>query len=186
METPQIASILQEIFSVDDLEVKDEVSWQVNSPDVRLLVLLSADKNWLRIMTPIASQVEAQPLLSVLMEDNFDVTEDVRYALSQDLLWGVFQHNFASLTPTDFQRVVTKMIALAKKGLSEAFQQLVQQRVKQIIQAAKAQGQDKETTFKNLERFYQEGMLGDLDRDPQEREDFLAAWQRQLDRLWDE
>ena len=120
------------------------------------------------------------------MEDNFDATEDIRYALSQNLLWGVFQHNFASLTPTDFQRVVTKMIALAKKGLSEAFQQLVQQRVKQIIQAAKAQGQDKETTFKNLERFYQEGMLGDLDRDPQEREDFLAAWQRQLDRLWDE
>ena len=85
METPQIASTLQEIFSVDDLEVKDGVSWQVNSPDVRLLVLLSEDQSWLRVMTPIASQAEAQHLLSVLMEDNFDATEELRYALGQDL-----------------------------------------------------------------------------------------------------
>lgn len=186
MEISKIALILQEIFSVDDLEVKDETTWQVTSSDTRLLVLLSTDRSWLRIMVPIASQVEAQPLLSALMEANFDETEELRYALSQDLLWGVFQHDFTSLTPTDFRAVVIKMIALAKKGLSEAFQQLVQQRVKQIIRAAKAQGQSKEATFKNLERFYQEGMLGDLDRDPQEREDFLAAWQRQLERFWDE
>ncbi len=186
METPQINLVLQEIFSSDEVEIKDEKTWQVNSSEIRLLVLLSAGGNWLRVMTPIASQVEAQPLLSALMEANFAETEELRYALAQDLLWGVFQHDFTTLTATDFQNVVTKMVALKKKGLSEAFQQLVQQRVKQIIRAAKAQGQSKEATFKNLERFYQEGMLGDLDRDPQEREDFLAAWQRQLERFWDE
>jgi hypothetical protein len=38
--------------------------------------------------------------------------------------------------------------------------------------------------MQNLDRFYAEGLLGDIDQNPQGREQVLAAWQRQLERLW--
>lgn len=186
MEIPQITAILQEIFPEETIESNQEDNWQVTNEKVRLLVILSEDKSWLRILTPIASIMEAQSLLIPLLEANFDVTREIRYALGQNVLWGVFHHNFATLTKEDLISAVLQIVSLAEKGLSEAFQNLMEQRIKQIIQAAKAQGQSKELTYKNLERFYQEGMLGDIDRDPQERDSFLAAWRFQLDRLWDE
>jgi hypothetical protein len=186
MEITQVTTLLQEIFPQDTIESNDRENWQVQNEKIRLLIILSEDKSWLRILTPIASIMEAQSLLIPLMEANFDVTREIRYALSQNVLWGVFHHNFATLTKEDFQAVILQMTSLIEKGLSDAFRQLMEQRIKQIIQAAKLQGQSKEATYKNLERFYQEGMLGDLDRDPQERADFLAAWKFQLERLWDE
>ena len=186
MQIQQIAPILQEIFPQDTVETNNDENWQINNEKVRLLVILSEDKSWLRVLTPIASIMEAQSLLIPLMEANFDATQEVRYALGQNVLWGVFHHNFATLTEEDFVNVVLRMISLVKKGISEAFQQLIEQKIKQIIQASKAQGQSKEATFQTLERFYQEGMLGDLDRNPEERDNFLQAWKMQLNRLWNE
>lgn len=186
MEIPQISSVLQSIFPNEKIEANNDENWQVQTDSVRLLVILSEDKSWIRVLVPVAAMTEAQPLLGQLMEANFDVTGAVRYASGQNVLWTVFQHNFATLTESDFQDGVAQSIAIAQKGLGEAFQQLIEGRIRQIIQASKAQGQSKEATYKTLERFYQEGMMGDLDRNPQERDDFLAAWKAQLDRLWDE
>jgi hypothetical protein len=186
MEIQEITATLEEVFPQETIENNSDENWQITTENFRLLVILSEDKSWLRILIPIASIMEAQSLLVPLMEANFDLTREVRYALGQNVLWGVFQHNFVTLTTEDFKNAILQMISLAKKGLSEAFGQLMEQRIKQIIQAAKIQGQSKEATYKNLERFYQEGMLGDLDRDPQERDNFLAAWKFQLDRLWNE
>lgn len=186
MEARQITPLLQEIFPQDTIEEDNGDNWQVQNDKIRLLIILSEDKSWLRVLTPIASLVEAEPLLIPLMEANFDATQEIRYALGQNVLWGVFHHNFATLAIEDFQNVILRTINVAQTGLSDAFQQLRDRRLKQIIQAAKAQGQSKEATYKSLERYYQEGMLGDLDRDPQERDSFLAAWKYQLDRLWEE
>jgi hypothetical protein len=186
METQQVTSLLQEIFPQDTVEENNEENRQIQNEKIRLLVILSEDKSWLRILAPIASIIEAESLLVPLMEANFDETQEVRYALGQNVLWVVFHHNFASLTVEDFQNAVLRIVSLANKGLSDAFQNLVDRRIKQIIQASKDQGKSKEATYQTLERFYQEGMLGDIDRDPQEREEFLAAWKMQLDRLWDE
>ena len=186
MEISQINSVLASLFSPEEIENNNDENWQIQTQEIRLLILLSADKSWLRVLTPVAALNDAQPFMAQLMEANFDATGLIRYASAQNVLWGAFHHNFATLTEKDFQEVVIQMIAIAKKGLSDAFKQLAESRIRQIIQASKAQGQTKEATYQTLERFYQEGMLGDLDRDPQEREDFLAAWKMQLDRLWDE
>ena len=186
MDISQVTPALESLFPAQTIEANNDENWQIQTEKVRLLVLLSADKSWLRILAPIASAAEAQPLLSQLMEANFDVTGAVRYALSQNVLWSVFQHSFASLTEEDFRDAIAQIVAIAEKGLSQAFQQLVEVRIKQIIQAAKAQGKSKEATYQTLERFYQEGMLGDMDRAPEERNSFLAAWKMQLDRLWEE
>ncbi|MGV2827462.1 hypothetical protein [Myxosarcina sp. GI1(2024)] len=186
MNSEEIAPILNQQFP--DATVKHETkdTWQVDQEQMHLLVILSEDGSWLRILLPIASAAEAQSLLTQLLVDNFDVTQQARYALSQGVLWGVFHHRLASLTTEDFISAIATLVALLEKGLTEPFNQLIEQRIRQIIQAAKQQGQSLEATYQTLDRFYQEGMLGGVDQDPKQREQFLAAWKYQLQRLWSE
>jgi hypothetical protein len=53
-----------------------------------------------------------------------------------------------------------------------------------IIQAAKQQNMTLEMTVQNLDRFYQEGVMGDLDASPVVRAATLDAWRNRLQRLW--
>ena len=186
MKPEEIASILERCFDRDRIEHKTEDTWQINNDNMRLLVILSADRSWLRLLTPIASVMEARSLLPQLLENNFDATQEARYAIAQDVVWAVFHHRLASLTPEDLENAIAVLVSLAEKGLTDAFQQLIEQRIRQIIKAAKSQGQSLEATYQTLDRFYQEGMLGGVDQDPQQRKQFLAAWKFQLERLWSE
>lgn len=76
------------------------------------------------------------------------------------------------------------MIYLHEIGLTGVFNQLVETRIGQIVQTAKQQGQTLEATLQTLDRFYEEGILGDLEQGPESREKTLAAWRQQLERLW--
>lgn len=161
-------------------------AWQVEAPDFRLLVLLSSDQTWLRVLVPIVPEAEAQPFLAELLQANFDETQTTRYALSQGVLWGVFHHSLATLTTEDLAQAITQLDTLRQTGLSDAFSTLVEHRVRQIVQLAKLQGQSLEATLQNLDRFYEEGMMGELNQSKQSREETLAAWRYQLQRLWSE
>ena len=185
MKPETITSTLTELFGTDHVEPMPD-SWQVEKDGWRLLIILSADQTWLRLLIPIVAAQEAQPYLEQLLQANFDRTQEVRYALSQGVLWGVFQHNLASLAIEDFKKAIARLVSLTEKGISEAFNQLAEQQIRQIIAAAKLQGQSLEATLQNLTRFYEEGMLGGLQQDPQEKEQFLNAWEYQLRRLWSE
>ncbi len=185
MKLERITTILSEIFPQSTIERNTDNSWQIVNDGIRVLVLLSDDNSWLKILTPISTQKDAESFLITLMEANFDLTGEVRYGLGQNVLWGIFQHNLASLTETDFCSAVASIVSLAEKGLSEAFQGIIENRIQQIVKAAKLQGQTKEATYQMIERFYQEGMLGGLDQPIAERDNFLNAWKAQLDRLWD-
>jgi hypothetical protein len=66
----------------------------------------------------------------------------------------------------------------------DSFDQLVDNRIRQIIQVAKQQGQSLEATLQTLDRFYREGLMGDLEQDAQAREQVLGAWRRRLESLW--
>ncbi|MGK7876060.1 MAG: hypothetical protein AB4426_23005 [Xenococcaceae cyanobacterium] len=186
MKPEEITSILTELFGTNAVEIPTPNSWQVETPQLRLLVILSLDKSWLRLLVPIASAQEAQPYLKQLLEANFELTQEVRYALNQEFLWGVFQHSYENLTVEYFKNAIAQLVSLREKSLSECFNQLIEQRIRQIIKAAKLQGQTLEATLRTIKRFYEEGMLGGLEQDSEEREQFLKAWQYQLERLWQE
>lgn len=186
MKYEEIAPILEKLFDRDRIEHETEDTWQINNDTLRLLIILSADRSWLRLLTPIASVAEAQSLLPQLLENNFDLTQESRYAIAQGVVWGVFYHRLASLTPEDFQNAIATLVSLAETGLTDAFNQSIETRIRQIIKAAKSQGQSLAATYQTLDRFYQEGMLGGVDQDPQQRDQFLAAWKYQLERLWNE
>lgn len=185
MEHQQITDRLQELFDAN-VQIVPPDSWQVETDTFRLLFLLSEDRSWLRILIPIAPISQAAPYLEQLMTANFDTTQETRYALHQNVLWGVFQHHLDSLTIDDFSAAVQRLITLGDRGLSDCFQQLIETRVRQIVKAAKMQGQSLSTTLQTLDRFYQEGLMGDMAQGAAAREATLKAWRYQLERLWPE
>ncbi|HEY9673306.1 MAG TPA: type III secretion system chaperone [Waterburya sp.] len=186
MTSEEIANQLSQLFDAAAVQSIEPGVWQVETPQLRLLVLLSEDESWLRILTPIAPLQDAQPFIEQLLEANFDETQETRYALKQNVLWGVFQHNRSTLTREDFSAAVARLVFLCQQGLSSEFDQFVENRIRQIIQVAKGQGQSLEATLQTLDRFYREGLMGDLEQGQESREQVMEAWRRQLRRLWSE
>lgn len=184
MKPQEITNSLQELFDPATVQQSTTGTWQVENSQLRLLVLLSEDESWLRILIPIAQAQDAEPFLQQLLAANFDETQETRYAINQNVLWGVFQHNRETLAAADFSAAVARLVTLKQQGLSNSFDQFVDNRIRQIIEAAKQQGQTLESTFQTLDRFYQEGMLGDLDQGAQSRDLVLSAWRRRLESLW--
>ncbi len=184
--TPEtIALTLSDLFGLS-VQTIAPGSYQIEAPEYRLLVLLSDDQSWVRVLIPIAPAQEAQPFLEQLLNANFDATQETRYALYQNVLWGVFQHSCVGLTPEDLTSAVKRLLVIQSQGLTDCFNQFVEERMRQIIQTAKRQGQSLETTLQTLDRFYQEGIMGDLGMGAASREEVLSAWQRRLESLWSE
>ena len=184
MTPSEITAALSALFA-DTVQVNEPESWQVEGEAFRLLVLLSEDESWLRALVTIAPAQEATAFLQQLLEANFDETQELRYAIFQGLLWGVFQHRAASLEAKDFQQAILRLVELHQRGLNEPFNKLAEAQIRQIVQAAKLQGQTLEATMQTLERFYEEGVMGDLNSGAQSRSEFLSAWRYQLERLWE-
>lgn len=185
MTPEEITQTLTPMFG-DAVQASPPDSWQVELEGLRLLVLLSEDQSWLRSLVTIAPMPEALPFMQQLLEANFDETQEVRYAFFQDVLWGVFQHSLTSLTTADFREAILRLISLQQQGLTPSFSQLAESQIRQIIRAAKQQGQSLEATLQTLDRLYEEGVMGDIDQGADQRQRVLQAWQRQLERLWGE
>lgn len=185
MNLSEITQTLKNIFG-EYVQTPSSTSWQIETDDFRLLVLLSEDESWLRILIPIAPQADAQPFLDKLLEANFDLTLETRYALYENVLWGVFQYHFYTLTIEDFSIAIQRLLDLKEQGISSYFNEVIENRIVEVIKAAKLQGQTLEATMQTLERFYAEGLMGEIDMNSEYREKTLAAWRYQLERLWSE
>ncbi|MEO0433092.1 MAG: hypothetical protein AAF151_15510 [Cyanobacteria bacterium J06656_5] len=184
MTPKDITTLLNTRFG-DACEVKPPDAWQVDTPDLRVLVLLSQDQSWLRILVPVVPMAEAQPFMAEILTANFDQTQMVRYATHENALWGVFQHDVASLGEDQFSAAIEQLLSMKTAGIEPFFNALIETRVRQIVLAAKLQGQSLEATMQTINRFYAEGMMGDM-QDSGYGNRALAAWQRQLERLWPE
>lgn len=185
MNPEELPTALDTLFG-DTVQSLAPGSYQIETPEYRLLVLLSDDQSWLRVLLPIAPAQDAQPYLEELLEANFDATQEARYALHQGVLWTVFQHSCQGLSIADFTAAIERLLSLRQQGLDDSFNLFAEKRIRQIIQAAKQQGQSLELTMQTLDRFYQEGVMGEMAMGSESREEALAAWQRQLTRLWSE
>lgn len=183
MEIQDITNHLNQRFA-EAVQHSPPDAWQVETADFRLLILLSSDRSWLRLLIPIVPGTVAQPYFSQILAANFDLTQEVRYALHQDVLWGVFQYDLASLTEVRFEAAISRLLGMKQEGIDPFFNALVEQQIRQIILAAKQQGQSLEETMQTLDRLYSEGVMGGLDEGREYKERVLGAWQRQLERLW--
>ncbi|MBW4557648.1 MAG: hypothetical protein KME59_17265 [Trichormus sp. ATA11-4-KO1] len=186
MTPEEIAGTLTKLFGTTEVKAIAPGSWQVDTSTFRLLVLLSEDHTWIRVLLPIVPMQEAQPFLAQFLEANFDDTQEVRYALYDGVVWAVYQHNCGTLVSADFASAIARLVSLHEAGLDNVFNRLIESRIRQIIQTAKQQGQSLPATMQSLERFYAEGLMGEINQTSEAREEVLAAWQRQLERLWNE
>jgi len=186
MTLEEIAGTLTELFGAEAVGAIAPGSWQVETSSFRLLVLLAEDHTWLRVLLPIVPIEAAQQFLEQFLEANFDDTQEVRYALYEGAVWGVFKHNSSTLVSADLSSAIAKLTFLHETGLNDAFNRLIETRIQQIILAAKRQGQSLHSTMQNLERFYTEGLLGEIEPTPEAQEQVLAVWRHQLERWWDQ
>ncbi|MFK8186650.1 MAG: hypothetical protein AB8B99_25005 [Phormidesmis sp.] len=184
MTPDDITNAFHSRFGPEICQLVSDDAWQVETSDVRLLAIRPG--SWLKLMTPLMQVAEAQPFIAQMMAANFDETQEARYAFHQGVVWAVFQYDMAALALPQFESAVDCLLALKADGVEVFFNRTVEAQVTQIILASKKQGQTLEGTMKTLDRFYAEGMMGDVgsasSRDYQQRA--LGAWRRQLERLW--
>ncbi|MGB3788660.1 MAG: hypothetical protein WA949_11665, partial [Phormidesmis sp.] len=97
--------------------------------------------------------------------------------------WGVSQLDFETLTPPLLERAINQLAEMKSQGAEIFFSRLMEAQLTQIITAAKLQGQSLEDTVKTLDRFYSEGVMGEMgEQDYQDKA--MTAWRKQLERLW--
>lgn len=168
------------------LTIADADSFQIDTPDYRLLVILSAQQSWVRLLIPIVPAAEAITFVEEFLAANFDDTLELRYALNQGALWGVWQHSMAGLTSADFNTAIDRAIELKRVGIDRAFQDFATKQVREIVRIAKQRGDTLEQTIQTLDRFYAEGVMGDVGATADVRQEMMSAWQQQLEKLWNE
>lgn len=185
MTPEQVDSCLQTLFQNGQVTHPSEDTWQVEIEQVRVLVILSPDLQWLRLLVPVVPQPEAEPFLGELLELNFDHTQHLSYALYQNVLWITFRHAMVTLIERDFKLAIARALELHQEGLNHCFELFTSRKTEEIAIAAKRQGQTLESTLQNLTRLYQEGVMGGLGQTEEERDRFLAAWKGKLEQVWD-
>ncbi len=188
MTPDTVTQVLSDFFPDAQIDQPDRKTWKVHKPEERfhLLVSTSKDGKYLRAFVPIAPQNEAEPYYEKLLEYNFSENKLVRYAVNQGLMWGAFKYPIGILEPQQLHEALEELQGLHKQNLSPFFNQLAEDKVREIVAAAKAQGQTMEMTMQTISRFYDEGIMGGLDQDPRQQQQALIAWQYQLERLWNE
>jgi hypothetical protein len=59
-------------------------------------------------------------------------------------------------------------------------------RCEKLSALLKNRGDTRAQTMQTLDRFYAEGVMGDLGATEDIRQEMMTAWQYQLEKLWDE
>lgn len=83
--------------------------------DVQLFVFTDTRNNRMRVMTPVRTQQGITPNeMTRMMQANFDSALDARYAIAQDMLWGVFVHPLAQLQKNQLISGIGQVVNLAR------------------------------------------------------------------------
>ncbi|EDP69511.1 hypothetical protein FBALC1_17257 [Flavobacteriales bacterium ALC-1] len=91
---------LQEIYaSVGDSIQGKLGAWQFQVKDVTLISLTDTQHNRMRIISPIAESKDiTDDLLKAAMVANFHTALDVKYAITNGVLWSVYTHPLKELS----------------------------------------------------------------------------------------
>lgn len=98
MDNEQLQQILTK--QSDSIQEKSRLGyWQFFKEDVVMLCVTDTKSNRMRIISPITNveQLDTEQLLNALTA-NFHTALDVKYAISDNILWSVFIHPLKELT----------------------------------------------------------------------------------------
>ncbi len=102
------------IYVVADSLRGNTGNWQFMIKDRILLCVTDENNNRMRIMSPIIEQKKlAYADMLKLMEANFHTALDVKYAISNDLLWSVYIHPLKELGKDEVLSAINQVYAAA-------------------------------------------------------------------------
>ncbi|HHC79783.1 MAG TPA: hypothetical protein ENK46_07865 [Flavobacteriia bacterium] len=103
------------IYVVADSLRGTEGNWQFMIKDRILLCITDENHNRMRIISPIIEQKKlAYTDLLKLMEANFHTALDVKYAISDDILWSVFIHPLKELSKDEALSAINQVYTAAE------------------------------------------------------------------------
>jgi len=102
------------IYIVADSIKGKEGNWQFMVKDRVLICIADQKHNRMRIMSPIIEQKKlTYSDMLKLMEANFHTALDVKYAISDDILWSVFIHPLKELKKTQVLNAIEQVYTAA-------------------------------------------------------------------------
>ena len=119
---------LDEIFTTMSDTIQGESGrWQFNIKDVLFVCITDTNHNRMRIISPITeSNNLREDEKTLLLLANFHTALDVKYAISDDVLWSVFIHPLKELTYAQVEDAVSQVYyAKITFGLSYSSTDLV-------------------------------------------------------------
>ncbi len=102
------------IYVVADSLRGNTGNWQFMIKDRILMCITDENNNRMRIMSPIIEQKKlAYVDMLKLMEANFHTALDVKYAISDDILWSVFIHPLKELGKDEVLSAINQVYSAA-------------------------------------------------------------------------
>jgi hypothetical protein len=102
------------IYVVADSLRGNTGNWQFMIKDRVILCITDEKNNRMRMMSPIIEQKKlAYTDMLKLMEANFHTALDVKYAISDDILWSVFIHPLKELSKDEVLSAINQVYAAA-------------------------------------------------------------------------
>ncbi len=101
---PMTAERLGELIRRIDEDAKASgPTWAFRVADLEVTVIYDVDADRMRIIIPIgpAEDIPKEELVRV-MQANFDTALDARYAIANEMLWGIFIHPLSELSDEEF------------------------------------------------------------------------------------
>ena len=112
---PMTAARLGELVQrIDPSAIAEGPAWRFVVDDFDLMLVYDIAADRMRVMVAIndAGALPPEELVR-LMQANFDSALDARYAIANDMLWGVFIHPLSTLTDTEFLLGVGQTVNVA-------------------------------------------------------------------------
>jgi hypothetical protein len=103
------------LASVSDSIEGPEGFWQLRYADRVMFVITDENFDRMRIISPVTSadDISAGELEQAMIA-NFHSALDVRYAISEDILWSAFIHPFGALTETQVRDALSQVYRAAE------------------------------------------------------------------------
>lgn len=112
---PMTAARLGELVQIVDADAGHQGnSWQFTFQGRPIILVFDEKADRMRMFTPIGPEAELAPeLMRRMLQANFDSALDARYAVANEMIWGVFIHPLSTLDDDQFASALIQIFNVA-------------------------------------------------------------------------
>ena len=102
------------VKSIDDKASNQGNTWQFTFQERPIILIYDEKADRMRMFTPIGSETALDAgLMRRMLQANFDSALDARYAVANNLIWGVFIHPLSPLDQDQFTSAIVQVLNVA-------------------------------------------------------------------------